>query len=274
MKENGSATAVWGSVSDQARRLGIECVMAEDDGVRIVVAEGLHAEVPLVIDTIASGIRSIAVAVGAGASVHVVVLVRPEVRDVSIVQTADVGERGMIHWHNVTLGAGEIRQSLVSRLVGAGARSVIDWVFHARGTERQRLSARNVFLERNGEGEITMKGVAEEQAHVACDGMIEIGLQGGGTDTFLAQDVLMLDPTARVDAVPGLEIKTNDVKASHSATVSRVSAEDLFYFASRGIDEREARRMYVRGFLGEIAERVPEQAREMLREAMGVKESA
>ena len=33
--------------------------------------------------------------------------------------------------------------------------------------------------------------------------MIEIGEKGAGTHTYLSQHVLMLDPTAKVDAIPG-----------------------------------------------------------------------
>jgi Fe-S cluster assembly protein SufB/Fe-S cluster assembly protein SufD len=70
----------------------------------------------------------------------------------------------------------------------------------------------------------------------------------------------MLDPTAKVDAIPGLEIKTNDVKASHSATVSRVTSEDLFYFAARGIEETIARQMYIEGFLVEVVDKIEDSA--------------
>ena len=101
-----------------------------------------------------------------------------------------------------------------------------------------------------------MKGVAEHQAHVVCNGMIDIGLKGGETDAYLTEDVLMLDASAKVDAIPGLEIKTNDVKASHSATVSQVTDEDLFYFGARGIDQSAARHMYVIGFLGDLVHRL------------------
>ena len=66
----------------------------------------------------------------------------------------------------------------------------------------------------------------------------------------------MLDPTSKVDAIPALEIKTNDVKASHSATIARVTEEDLFYFGARGIAPAEARRMFVLGFLGDITQRI------------------
>ncbi len=174
-----------------------------------------------------------------------------------IEQEAELRSRAVCQWRNVTLGGHEIAQRLISRLVGDNAVSGIDWIFYGKTDERYRLSARNVFLGRDGGGEILMKGVSEHKAQLKAEGMIEIGPQGGGTNTFLTQQVLMLDPTSKIDAIPGLEIHTNDVKASHSATVARLTPEDLFTFASRGIPEHEARRMFVEGFLGDITAKMP-----------------
>lgn len=178
--------------------------------------------------------------------------------DVSLTmnQRSHLKDNATIRWRNVTLGAGEVNQDLRSELSGADAVSEVDWMFYAKDDEKYRLSARNIFNGRHGGGEINMKGVAEGKGHVRCNGMIEIGFGGGQTDTYLTQNVLMLDKTAKVDAVPGLEIKTNDVKASHSATVSRVMEEDLFYFAARGIMEKEAKKMFVEGFLGEMIAKI------------------
>lgn len=175
-------------------------------------------------------------------------------------QRSHLSDNAKIMWRNITLGAHTVDHDLLSELHGSDAVSEIDWVFYAKDEEKYRLHARNIFNGRRGGGEITMKGVAEEKGHVQCDGMIEIGNGGTGTDTYLTQDVLMLDKTAKVDAIPGLEIKTNDVRASHSATVSRVTDENLFYFAARGIIEKEARRMFVEGFLGEMVERIGDRA--------------
>ncbi|OGJ59615.1 hypothetical protein A2881_03150 [Candidatus Peribacteria bacterium RIFCSPHIGHO2_01_FULL_55_13] len=173
-----------------------------------------------------------------------------------------------LHWINITLGDG-VTQSLESTCSGEGGVSTIDWIFRASDHEKQTLSAKNIFSGAHGGGEITMKGVAEGKAHVKASGMIDIGEKGAGTHTYLSQHVLMLDPTAKVDAIPGLEIKTNDVKASHSATVSRVTPEDLFYFESRGIVESEARRMYIDGFLGELLSRITDpKARAQAEEAL------
>lgn len=173
----------------------------------------------------------------------------------AIAQRSSVQEGASIRFQNVTL-ASQVEHHVQSHLQGRGATSDIDWVFYATNTDKHTISARNVFDGAEGGGEITMKGVAEKSAHVKCYGLIDIGLQGAGTDTYLTEDVLMLDSTAKVDAIPGLEIKTNDVKASHSATISKVTSEDLFYFASRGIAQEEARHMYVLGFLGDFTKKI------------------
>lgn len=173
-----------------------------------------------------------------------------------IVQRNTVAEGAALHCQNITLGA-EVEHTIESDLQGANAESSVDWLAYAKNSERHVLSAVNRFNAPQGAGEMTIKSVAEDQARIACSGLIDIGASGGGTDTYLTEDVLMLDTTCIVDAIPGLEIKTNDVKASHSATVSKVTPADLFYFQSRGIAERQAREMYVVGFLGGLLNRIP-----------------
>ena len=187
----------------------------------------------------------------------------------TIRQRSSVGANAKLHMQNVSLGTGKLEHNLLSDVQGEHGESSVDWLFYSKNKEEQHIHARNMFHAKDGGGEVVMKGVAEDEAHTICTGMIDIGLGGGGTDTYLTEDVLMLDKTAKVDAVPGLEIKTNDVKASHSATVSKVTKDDLFYFAARGIPENTAREMYVIGFLGDLTQRIAnEQERTKVLEAI------
>lgn len=178
---------------------------------------------------------------------------------VVITQKGSLGTGSKLQWKNVTLGGAAVEHSLLSHVQGHDSESSVDWMCYAKGTEKQSLNVRNIFDGANGRGEVFMRGIAEQKGHAVCKGLIDIGLHGGGTNTYLTQEVLMLDASAKVDAVPSLEIKTNDVKASHSATVARVTEEDLFYFGARGIAPHEARRMFVLGFLGDITARIDNQ---------------
>jgi Fe-S cluster assembly scaffold protein SufB len=178
-----------------------------------------------------------------------------------------VAAGGSLFWRPVTIG-GSVRHDIRSACAGDGARSEASWIVVARAGEYPKTVIRNSFEARNGGGEVAMRAVALAKGQVLLDGRIEIGLAGGGTQTYLTQEALMLDASAKIDAIPGLEIKTNDVKASHSATVSRVNPEDLFYAGSRGIDPEAARRMLVEGFLGTLLEGIDDDA---LREALALR---
>jgi Fe-S cluster assembly protein SufB/Fe-S cluster assembly protein SufD len=239
----------------------------------IVLEEDAHAVIIEHLSRASSLSHGIEIVLGVNASLTFLqVQALPPSAKLRIRQQSAIGAGARLEWQNVTLGGAEVDQTLRSEVRGAGGESSIDWVFYAKDAERYTLSVRNIFNAREGSGEITMKGVAEERAHVGARGLIDIGLQAGGTDTYLTQDVLMLDPTSKVDAIPGLEIKTNDVKASHSATVARVTPEDLFYFGARGIPEKVAREMYVLGFLSDLTGKIAdERAKEKLGELVEAK---
>lgn len=244
---------------------------SEYTSLRIEAAEDARGCVAIICE--AKALAGIAIHAEAqrGAELSVLTLLAVGADDCSVRQTGTVGSEGRLSWHNITLSHG-VTQDLRSTVMGEGGRSDIDWIFFATGHGVQTLSVRNVFEGRRGEGDIVMKGVARHNAHVSASGMIDIGLRAGGTNTYLTQNVLMLDSSARVDAIPALEIKTNDVKASHSATISRVSEEDLFYFASRGIRADDARQMYVEGFLSELTVKIGDgELRQRVKESIGRK---
>jgi len=199
------------------------------------------------------------VTIGKEAELHYVVLVNGGKGIRTIKRKSMVKAGGAMHWHIVTLGGHGDRHELVSTLAGKNAASSIDWIFFVRGDEKQHVSACTNFAAPGGRGEIAMKGVAQDHGYIQCDGKIEITKRGKGTDTSLAEKILLLDKAANADAVPELVIRTNDVKASHSAAVSRVSPEDLFYLQSRGLRSGEARRIYVEGFLSDLVQRVSEE---------------
>lgn len=55
-------------------------------------------------------------------------------------------------------------------------------------------------------------------------------------------------PSIQADAMPVLEISTDDVKCTHGATVADIEDEQLFYITSRGLSSDEARFLLIRSF--------------------------
>ncbi|OBJ74107.1 Fe-S cluster assembly protein SufD [Mycobacterium sp. 1274756.6] len=88
-------------------------------------------------------------------------------------------------------------------------------------------------------------------------GDVLIRAEASGTDTYELNRNLVLTDGARADSVPNLEIESGEIAgAGHASATGRFDDEQLFYLLSRGIPEKQARRLIVRGFFGEVIARI------------------
>ncbi len=214
----------------------------------IVLEEGAQAQIEMRMGGAAAAEHATEIIAGDGARCACVCL-QEGAGALRIREEARVGRGAQLQWHTFALSAGDAAHVLRSHVTGEGGRSDLAWTALAGGRRQSRVEAANHFAAAHGGGEMMLRGIAQDHGSLRATGMIEIGPGGGGTDTYLTEDVLMLDATAKADAVPGLEIKTNDVKASHSASIRRITEDDLFFFGARGIPVDRARGMFIRGFL-------------------------
>lgn len=99
---------------------------------------------------------------------------------------------------------------------------------------------------------VDVKGVVSRGAKVKVKGTVKIDKGAAGSDSFLAMKLLMLDDKSSAVAEPELEIENNEVKASHSASVGKIDEGQLFYLESRGVEKRQAEKLIIKGFLGEV----------------------
>jgi hypothetical protein len=53
-----------------------------------------------------------------------------------------------------------------------------------------------------------------------------------------------------IESIPGLRGLHPEARMSHEASIGRIVPEQVEYLQSRGLDEREAISMIIRGFLG------------------------
>jgi Fe-S cluster assembly protein SufD len=76
------------------------------------------------------------------------------------------------------------------------------------------------------------------------------------TDADQSNPNLLLSDDATIHTRPQLEIYADDVRCTHGATVGRLDEDALFYMRSRGIGLEEATNLLVKGFGGEILNRI------------------
>ncbi len=154
---------------------------------------------------------------------------------------------------------GEMTRSRVSNVLNGSGASIVqrDWNL---GGQKDRLDLDLMLLHKSQatKSHSVFKSVLDQSAYSVFEGMIKILPSGQQTTAFLEAHGLLLSPNASNNNIPGLEIEADDVKATHSASVSHLDEEALFYLLSRGIDEKTAKQMVIMGFLESLVHELPQ----------------
>ena len=93
--------------------------------------------------------------------------------------------------------------------------------------------------------------------HASCDGssrsigtgMLKICEGADGSDAGQVFRNLLLSEKSRAEAIPGLEVLADDVKAAHGAASAPIDQEQIYYLSSRGLSLQESSSLIVEGFL-------------------------
>ncbi len=167
------------------------------------------------------------------------------------------GKDSRVNWTIGHVGGGITRSRMDSLLNGTGASAEdVEIVF---GTETQKFDIVTDLshVSPHTTGHVLARGILKDSARSVFKGMIRIGKGAKNSNSYLAEHAMILSKKARADAIPGLEIETNEVKATHSASVSQIDEEQVFYLMARGLPQSEAQKLIILGFLHPAVERIP-----------------
>ena len=105
---------------------------------------------------------------------------------------------------------------------------------------------------------LLIKGVFDDQSKMKYQGLIRIEKTGQKSHAYQKNQNLILSPKTFVDSRPFLEILANDVFCTHGSTTGKINSEELYYIKTRGINDKNARALYINGFIDDILKRVKE----------------
>lgn len=101
-----------------------------------------------------------------------------------------------------------------------------------------------------------VRGVLRDDSGSKYIGSIIIEQQASQTESFLDDSVLVLGNGTKNQSDPTLEIKNNDVKASHGSTTGRINEDEIFFLMSRGLSRKESENLIVEGFFEKLLNQI------------------
>ncbi|NIL96474.1 MAG: Fe-S cluster assembly protein SufD [Planctomycetales bacterium] len=184
-------------------------------------------------------------------------------------QKALVDRDAAIQWTIGALGARLAKVNQHVALVGPGATAQVNGVMFSEGRQHLCYHTLQHHEAPSCRSDLLYKGALQDDSRIVWRGMIKVDPGAQKTDGYQRNDNLILNPRARADSIPGLEIEADDVRCTHGATSGRVDDEQIFYCQARGLTRKEAIRMIVAGFFQQVSDRITiESVREALAEAV------
>ena len=158
----------------------------------------------------------------------------------------------------VSLGSQLSRTNVEAGLLATGSDSEMLGLYFADSSQVLDHHTLQDHISPNAHSDLLYKGALRDESLTVFSGLIRVEPGAQKTDAYQTnRNIILGTDEAFAVSLPNLEIMADDVKCSHGSTTGQVDETDLFYLMSRGIPRREAEKLVVFGFFGEVTSRIP-----------------
>jgi Fe-S cluster assembly protein SufB len=174
-----------------------------------------------------------------------------------VTKRAVAHEDATMEWVDCNLGSKLTMKYPSIYLLGERAHGEILSIAFAGEGQHQDAGGKIIHAAPKTTSSIFSKSISKDKGRTSYRGLLEIAKGASESKSKVVCDALLLDEESRSDTYPTIRIGEDDVDVGHEATVSKVGEEQIFYLQSRGLDEEEASKMIVNGFIEPITKELP-----------------
>ena len=174
-----------------------------------------------------------------------------------VTKRAVAHEKATMEWVDCNLGSKLTMKYPSIYLLGQEAHGEILSIAFAGEGQHQDAGGKIIHAAPRTSSSIFSKSISKDGGRATYRGLLEVADGASESRSKVVCDALLLDEDSRSDTYPTIRIDENDADVGHEATVSKIGDEQLFYLQSRGLDEEEASKMIVNGFIEPVTKELP-----------------
>jgi Fe-S cluster assembly protein SufB len=174
-----------------------------------------------------------------------------------VTKRAVAQEKATMEWVDCNLGSKLTMKYPSIYLLGPEAHGEILSIAFAGDGQHQDAGGKIIHAAPRTSSSIFSKSISKDGGRSTYRGLLEIADGATESRSKVVCDALLLDEDSRSDTYPTIRIDENDADVGHEATVSKIGDEQIFYLQSRGLDEEEASKMIVNGFIEPVTKELP-----------------
>ena len=114
-----------------------------------------------------------------------------------------------------------------------------------------------IHLAPNTKSNIVSKSIAEKGGVSNYRGTTRITKNATNSKASIKCDTILLDDISKSDTFPKNILGNSSSTLEHEATISKVSAEKMFYLTSKGLSEDTAKELLIMGFISDFKKELP-----------------
>ncbi|MGB7588837.1 MAG: Fe-S cluster assembly protein SufB [Solirubrobacterales bacterium] len=174
-----------------------------------------------------------------------------------VTKRAVAQEKATMEWVDCNLGSKLTMKYPSIYLLGPEAHGEILSIAFAGEGQHQDAGGKIIHAAPRTSSSVFSKSISKDGGRATYRGLLEIADGATESRSKVVCDALLLDEDSRSDTYPTIRIDENDADVGHEATVSKIGDEQIFYLQSHGLDEEEASKMIVNGFIEPVTKELP-----------------
>ena len=174
-----------------------------------------------------------------------------------------VTKRGLAHedaeikWIDCNIGSRLTMKYPGVVMKGRGARGEVISIALAGDGQHQDTGAKMVHAADNTTSNVVSKSISVGTGRATYRGLVHVPKHLKGCKNNTECDALLINSTARTDTYPAITVRGTGNACQHEASVSQISAEQIFYMQQRGLTEAQAMSLSVNGFVNDLVSQFP-----------------
>ncbi len=174
-----------------------------------------------------------------------------------------VTKRGIAHedaevrWIDCNIGSRLTMKYPGVIMKGRRARGEVISIALANTGQHQDTGAKMIHAADETTSNVVSKSISIGTGRATYRGQVHIPKHLKGCKNNTECDALLINSSSRTDTYPAITVRGNEHATQHEASVSQVSAEQIFYMQQRGLSEGQAMSLSVNGFINDLVREFP-----------------
>ena len=174
-----------------------------------------------------------------------------------VTKRAIVDESGLMEWVDGNIGSKVTMKYPSIILKGDYACGNCISIAYAKEGQVLDAGAKMIHLGAHTKSNIVNKSIASLGGVSNYRGTTRIASSAKNSRASVKCDTILLDNISKSDTFPKNIVENETSTLEHEASVSKVSAEKLFYLESKGLSEERAKELFIMGFIEDFKKELP-----------------